>query len=50
MATEYPQNSTVPSSFFILITEKLTKTNYRLWHAQILPPICVAQTKDLLLG
>jgi hypothetical protein len=50
MATEYPQTSTVPSSFFIPITEKLTKTNYRLWRAQILPPICVAQTEDLLLG
>jgi hypothetical protein len=50
MATEYPQTSNVPSSFSILITEKLTKINYRLWRAQILPPIRAAQMKDLLLG
>jgi hypothetical protein len=50
MATEYPQTSTDPSSFFIPIMEKITKTNYRLWRAQILPPICAAQMEDLLLG
>jgi hypothetical protein len=33
MATEYPQTSTDPSSFFIPIMEKITKTNYRLWRA-----------------
>jgi hypothetical protein len=48
MATEYPQTSIVPS-FSIPITEKLTKTNYRLWCAQILPPIHAAQMEDLLL-
>jgi hypothetical protein len=50
MVTEYPQTSTVPSSFFIPIMEKLTKINYRLWRAHILPPICAAQMEDLLLG
>jgi hypothetical protein len=42
--------TTIPSSFSIPISEKLTKANYRLWRAQILPPIRVAQMEDLLLG
>jgi hypothetical protein len=50
MAIEYLQSSTISSSFSIPITEKLTKTNYCLWRAQILPPIHAAQMEDLLLG
>jgi hypothetical protein len=29
------------------ITEKLTKTNYRIWHAQIMFIICATQLEDL---
>jgi hypothetical protein len=29
------------------ITEKLTKTNYRLWCAQIIPTVHAAQLEDL---
>jgi hypothetical protein len=42
--------STFPTSFSIPVVEKLTKTNYRLWRAQILPTIRVAQLEDLLTG
>jgi hypothetical protein len=42
--------TTIPSSFSIPISEKLTKTNYRLWCAQIMPSIRAAQIEGLLLG
>jgi hypothetical protein len=42
--------STIPVSFTIPVAEKLTKINYRLWHAQILPAIREAQLEDLLTG
>jgi hypothetical protein len=35
--------TTVPSILSVLINEKLTKTNYPLWHAQVLPAIHAAQ-------
>jgi hypothetical protein len=42
--------ATIPSTFFIPITEKLSKHNYLLWRAQIMPPIRAARYEDLLLG
>jgi hypothetical protein len=41
-------STTIPSSFSIPISEKLTKTNYRLWCAQIMSPIRAAQMEGLL--
>jgi hypothetical protein len=32
-----PQTTTIPSTLSIPINEKLTKTNYPLWRAQVLP-------------
>jgi hypothetical protein len=49
MATDSPQSTTIPS-FSIPIIEKLSKSNYCLWQAQILSPIHVTQIEDLLLG
>jgi hypothetical protein len=48
MASNSFSTSTIPTSFTIPVAEKLTKTIYRLWHAQILPVICAAQYEDLL--
>jgi hypothetical protein len=39
----------IPSSS-IPITEKLTHTNYVLWHAQIMPAIPAAQLEGFLTG
>jgi hypothetical protein len=50
MVSESLSTSTFPTSFSIPVVEKLTKTNYRLWRAQILPTIRVAQLEDLLTG
>lgn len=50
MAIESSFSTTIPSSFAIPITEKLTRTNYVLWHAQIMPPIRAAQLEGLLTG
>jgi hypothetical protein len=41
-------STTIPSSFSIPISEKLMKNNYRLWCAQIMPPIHAAQMEGLL--
>lgn len=43
-------STTIPSSFAISITEKLTKTNYLLWQAQVLPAISAAQLEGFLDG
>jgi hypothetical protein len=42
--------TTIPSIISRPISEKLTKMNYPLWHAQVLPAICVAQYEGLLTG
>jgi hypothetical protein len=42
--------TTNPSSFSIPVTEKLSKTNYLLWRAQVIPAIRAAHLDDLLLG
>jgi hypothetical protein len=41
---------TVSSILNVPINEKLTKFNYPLWGAQVLPAIGVAQLHDLLTG
>jgi hypothetical protein len=50
MASDSSPTTTIPSSFSIPITEKLSKANYHLWRAQILPPIHAAQLEDVLTG
>jgi hypothetical protein len=52
LAMVFNSNSitTIPSSFQIPIAEKLSKTNYMLWKAQVLPPIRAAQMEGLLTG
>jgi hypothetical protein len=50
MATDSSQSITIPSSFSIPIIEKLSKSNYHLRQAQILPPIHATQMEDLLMG
>jgi hypothetical protein len=40
----------VPSILSIPVSEKLTKANYPLWSAQVLPPIHATQLDDLLTG
>jgi hypothetical protein len=50
MVSDSSSTTTIPSSFSIPIAEKLPKSNYRLWRAQILPPIRAAQPEDLLTG
>jgi hypothetical protein len=42
--------ATIPASFQIPIAEKLSKSNYQLWRAQILPPIRAVQLDGLLTG
>jgi hypothetical protein len=42
--------TTIPSSFAIPITEKLHKSNYLLWQAQIMPAIRAAQLEGFLDG
>jgi hypothetical protein len=40
----------IPASFSIPVGEKLTKSNYFLWQAQVLPAIKGAQLEGLLDG
>jgi hypothetical protein len=40
----------IASTLSIPISKKLTKMNYPLWRAQVLPAICVVQFEDLLTG
>jgi hypothetical protein len=42
--------SAIPTSFAIPVSEKLTKGNYLLWKAQVLPAIRAAQLDDILTG
>jgi hypothetical protein len=42
--------TTIPSILAVPISEKLTKSNYPLWSAQVLPAIHAAQLYDLLTG
>jgi hypothetical protein len=52
-STVLPSSSsttTIPSILSVPISEKLTKTNYLLWRAHVLPTIRAAQLEDLLTG
>jgi hypothetical protein len=40
----------VPVSLSIPVTEKLTRDNFRLWHAQVLPAILAAQLEGFIDG
>jgi hypothetical protein len=42
--------TTVPSAFSVLISEKLTKYNYMLWHAQVMLAIRAAELEGFLTG
>jgi hypothetical protein len=52
MSTPAPTDSSfttfIPSVFSFPISEKLTKSNYSLWQAQVLPAIRATQLEDLL--
>jgi hypothetical protein len=37
-----------PFIIAVLISKKLTKSNYPMWHTQVLPIVHVAQLDDLL--
>jgi hypothetical protein len=50
MASDSSSSTAIPSTFSILVAEKLTKTNYRLWRAQIMPAIRAAHLEALLTG
>jgi hypothetical protein len=50
MVTDSSSSTIFPSYFSISISEKLTKSNYRLWRAQILPSIRAAHLEDILTG
>jgi hypothetical protein len=51
MASDSSSPTTNPSSSFAVpVLEKLTKTNYRLWHTQVLPGVRAAQLEDILLS
>jgi hypothetical protein len=43
-------STTIPSILSIPISEKLTKTNYPLWRAQVLPAVRAAQLEGMITG
>jgi uncharacterized membrane protein YgcG len=45
-----PTTTTAPSILSISINEKLTKSNYPLWRAQVLPAVRAARLEGLLTG
>jgi hypothetical protein len=45
-----PSSTTTPSILAVQISEKVTKNNYPLWSAQVLPAIRAAQLEGLLTG
>jgi hypothetical protein len=47
-ASSTTSTTAFPSILFIAASEKLTKANYPLWSAQVLPVIRAAQLDDLL--
>jgi hypothetical protein len=50
MGSSSSTTTAIPSAFSIPIVEKLTKTNYLIWHLQILSAVRAAQLEDLLFG
>jgi hypothetical protein len=49
-ATSSSLSTTIPSILAVPTSEKLTKSNYPLWHAQVLPALRAVQLDDLLTG
>jgi alpha-D-ribose 1-methylphosphonate 5-triphosphate synthase subunit PhnH len=49
-ATSSSLSTTIRSILAIPISEKLTKSNYPLWHAQVMPALRTTQLNDLLTG
>jgi hypothetical protein len=47
-ATSSSLSTTIPSILVVPTSEKRTKSNYPLWHAQVLPALHVVQLDDLL--
>jgi hypothetical protein len=43
-------NPTIPASLSILVPERLTRDNYRLWRTQVLPAIRVTQLEWFIDG
>jgi hypothetical protein len=41
---------TIPASLSILVSEKLTRDNFRLWHAQVVLVIRAAQLEGFIDG
>jgi hypothetical protein len=41
-------STTVPSNFFVLISRKLMKSNYLLWHAQVMSAIRATELEGFL--
>jgi hypothetical protein len=41
-------STTIPSAFSVLVSEKLTKSNYLLWHTQVMPAIRAAELEGFL--
>jgi hypothetical protein len=50
MASRSSLSTSIPITFSILVVEKLSKTNYMLWHAQVMSAIRATHFDDLLLG
>jgi hypothetical protein len=46
----FSSTTIVPSAFSVSINEKLTKSNYMLWHAQVMSAIRVAEPEGFLTG
>jgi hypothetical protein len=49
-ASAPPTSITIPSTLSKPISQKLTKTNYPLWRAQVLPAVRGAQLEGFLTG
>jgi hypothetical protein len=50
MATSSNSSTTILSSLANQVIKKLTKSNYHLWHAQVMPAIRSAQLQGFLTG
>jgi alpha-D-ribose 1-methylphosphonate 5-triphosphate synthase subunit PhnH len=50
VASSSSSTTTVPSTLVVPISKKLMKSNFPLWHAQVLPAVRAAQLDDFLTG
>jgi hypothetical protein len=48
MSSSAPQTTTIPAILSIPISDKLTKTNYPLWRAQVLPTVRATDLEGLI--